>query len=74
MGATLTGDDDVAVLETDAGVAARPVIPIAPIARRAFEPSGKPQSVPFGDPAGESDVLACGFVVAVRRGRRGQGV
>ena len=68
LDATVTGDDDVARLRSDAGVAAGDEIGVTGPADGVGELAGKPQPVALGDAPGPPDVLASARL-ATRRDR-----
>ena len=72
MVAAVASDDDVTVLQSDAGVLARSEVGVAGIAREAFELLRERDSVALGQPAREADVLSGAVVVALRGGVMGE--
>ncbi len=61
--ATITGNDDVPVLQPDACVAPGNQVRVARGARKAFELPGETQPMSLGDASGQSHVLACPVIV-----------
>ncbi|MFT4946332.1 MAG: hypothetical protein ACI8TL_000566, partial [Natronomonas sp.] len=70
--ATITGDDDAAVAQPNAGVGPRPQVGVAPIAGVANELAGQRQPIAFGDATSTTNVPAGAVLVAGCRRLPGQ--
>ena len=70
--ATVTGDDDVASLKTDAGVSPRSQVRITAVTGEANKLPWELQTVSLGDPAGPADVPAGALLVTLAHGLAGQ--
>jgi hypothetical protein len=64
VGATVTGDDDVTVLQANARVLARTEVGVTAVAGRACERTGQVEAVALGDASDSPDVSACAVLVA----------
>lgn len=64
---TVTGDDDVTVLEADACILPWTLIAVAGITREAFEMLREFETVSFSDAASETHVFASAVVLAFDR-------
>jgi hypothetical protein len=72
--ATVTGDDDVATLEADAGVPAGPEVHITAVTGEAAKLPGQGEAIALGDSARTPDIAARTLVVTVLDGRPGESV
>jgi hypothetical protein len=70
--ATVTGDDDMAILQSNPSVCARSEIGVTAIAGVTDELPGECQPITLGDAAGPPDVPATALVVASGRGFAGE--
>ena len=74
MLATVAGDNDVPVLQADAGVLAGTQVRITAVTGRSDERAGEFEAVALGDPSGPADLPACPLVVTLPGRLAGEGV
>jgi 1,2-diacylglycerol-3-alpha-glucose alpha-1,2-glucosyltransferase len=68
VAATIAGNDDVAVLQSDAGVLSGTEVRVTGVAGESLELSGKREAMSLGDSPGKADVLPRSVVVTFHGG------